>query len=751
MHSSLRTAALAAAALAIAAPTALGASEERSEVAVKRGDRTVGGLPSSAKPIFSRREIRTLERRARELGRPVPDLSRWYRLPARPRDEAEREASRIRREQGDHAHVIEPPAPPPVDEMCKLPPRGGWPDFWPEKPSPSLVPFQDYRSGLGFPQAPHVDGDGVELATIEYAWSPDHESIAHHGLEAPYFPFWWSHGDAVLSMLGGSAEAGAVRGLVPEAELRPRSPFVSTGFDLAATIVSTAADLGVGDVLLIEQQAWVSVYPEQGILGPVELDPTTRDAIEAAVAAGVTVVEPAGNNVNGGLNLEDLGLEGDSGALIVSAGGSPQHDDHGHRAGFSNYGERIDFHAQGEALVTAGYGDLTPGLLQQRAYSACFGGTSGAAAIIAAAAAGVQGEARRNGLPPLTPEELRQRLKVGALPQHDPAADGLIGPQPWLPAAADFIAPGPPVLQAPSDGAALAGPTVELRWQSDEAPGGSERLPDVVTLDGVEVGQVPPGVGFLEVSAGPGAHAWSVRSSDAAGNTSLRTAGFTVGATSTGQGNGTIPQAPSSPTPPKPTPKPGEREPNEALGTNTTKKLGRALPAARGVRASWNRRTGRLVLRFRNLAPRAVVRASGKRVKVRRSMAIVRRTRPGQLRVTVRAQARGAVRYTPKTFRVRAGKVRPAAKSIRSSWNRREQRLTLHLRNLAPRAVVRVSGKRVKVRQGTAIVRHARPGSVTVTVRARARGAMSYRPKTFRVKVGKTPKTPNSGTVAPAR
>ena len=32
------------------------------------------------------------------------------------------------------------------------------------------------------------------------------------------------------------------------------------------------------------------------ILGPVEMDPAVRDAIEAAVASGITVVEPAGNN-----------------------------------------------------------------------------------------------------------------------------------------------------------------------------------------------------------------------------------------------------------------------------------------------------------------------------------------------------------------------------------------------------------------------------------------------------------------------
>ena len=505
-------------------------------------------------------------------------------------------------------------------------------------------------------------------------------------------------------------------------------------------------------MLLIEQQAWVPAYGEQDILGPVEIDPAARAAIEAVVASGVTVVQPAGNNVGGGLNLADLGLEGDSGALIVAAGGAPQHDDEGHRAGFSNYGERVDFHAQGEALVAAGYGDLTPDMPIERQYSACFGGTSGAAAIIAAAAAGVQGAAIDSGRGPLTPEQLRRRLAVGALSQHKPKDDGRIGPQPWIPAAADFQAPGRPGLLPPGP-AGGGSQGVELRWTSDPDADGSTRLPDEVKVNGHRVGYVPAGHGRVTTSPGSGQHTWSVRSSDAAGNASESRGSFTVV-------GGTIVPTPDTDSV---TPRTGgttggtEAEGGEAPPGNGGSEFGSgdqeangvpSRPAATRVRSSWNRRKGRLVLRFTNLAPRAVVRVAGKRVKVRRGRAVVRRSRPGSLKVTIRARRRGSVSYRPMTFRVQVGKVRPAARGVRSSWNPNGGRLTLRFRKLAPNAVVRVAGKRVKVRRGRAVVRLARPGRVLVTVRAKARGAVSYRAMTFRVRAGTSPATSGGDTGA---
>jgi hypothetical protein len=91
------------------------------------------------------------------------------------------------------------------------------------------------------------------------------------------------------------------------------------------------------------------------------------------------------------------------------------------------------------------------------------------------------------------------------------------------PAAPELVA------QAPGD-QVPAGP-VTLRWNSaaDDAPGGSGRGDDVVSIDGAEVARVPAGVGTVTVTLGEGTHAWSVRSLDLVGNASEATGQVAVG------------------------------------------------------------------------------------------------------------------------------------------------------------------------------------------------------------------------------
>jgi hypothetical protein len=76
---------------------------------------------------------------------------------------------------------------------------------------------------------------------------------------------------------------------------------------------------------------------------------------------------------------------------------------------WSNYGSRIDCYAWGENIVTTGYGDLYRGTDDNSAYTNTFGGTSGAAAIIAGTALIVQGK-RQATTGRLSPAQMRDVL-----------------------------------------------------------------------------------------------------------------------------------------------------------------------------------------------------------------------------------------------------------------------------------------------------------------------------------------------------
>ena len=223
------------------------------------------------------------------------------------------------------------PAPPPA--TCRVAPSpAGWDDYRDDPASKDLTPFQDYREALGM--GPGTRGDGVTLADVEYDWRAKHVELAGRGLPAPpanTLPGSYradEHGTAVLGMLGGSPDGQGVTGLVAGAEIRPFSPYASGSYDPAAAIAAAAAGLRPGDVLLIELQAQLR---PGGPYVPIESVNTpehpVRAAIANAVAAGIVVVEPAGN---GNVDLGTTGIEwlsgpdgrGFTGALIVGAGGS---------------------------------------------------------------------------------------------------------------------------------------------------------------------------------------------------------------------------------------------------------------------------------------------------------------------------------------------------------------------------------------------------------------------------------------------
>ena len=182
------------------------------------------------------------------------------------------------------------------------------------------------------------------------------------------------------------------------------SQWFGSHFNTAEAIAAAIEQMQSGDVLLIETTA-----PPDPQLGwvPVEVQPLMFDLIKMATSIGITVLEPAGNNLiakedgtvaGKGSNLDAfVNSDGkfvlnraspdfkDSGAIMVGAASS---DVPHERLDFSNFGSRVDCYAWGQHIATCG-GDIPfdPNEASpQKTYTLNFGGTSGATAIVAGAA-----------------------------------------------------------------------------------------------------------------------------------------------------------------------------------------------------------------------------------------------------------------------------------------------------------------------------------------------------------------------------
>jgi subtilase family protein len=491
--------------LAAAAAVGAAASAQAAPVSVRLAPgASTADLPAGARPLVPPAVAARLAARAALLGNPAPDLRRWYALP--------------------QTGPVPPAAPPPA--ACRLAPIVGA-----AGPTPDLSPFEDDLPGMGLlALGAEGIGAGVRIGDVEYDWLTGHEDLAARTLPAAPAqpPGNDDHGTAVLSILGAAADGRGVTGLAPAAALRPRSPYsdVPAGRQLdadtvAATIATLAAGLGPGDVLLVEQQAYAD--PAFSLLGPVELRPAVRDAIAAAVASGVTVVEPAGNGSDGstGYDVGALGVTGDSGAIIVGAGTSePGQAGDRVREPYSNFGPRVNLQGYGEAVVAAGYGDLWSGDGDHlRRYTACFSGTSSASATVAGAAAALQGAARLRTGAFLRPSQVRQRLVATGQPQVGAEA-GAIGPRPDVAAA---VPPAAPVL-APLPTAVIGPGPLGVAWSTSPLPTG--RPADQVLLDGRDSGAVvAPGAAQATIpSLTGGAHAIRVRAQDGFGVSALSAA-----------------------------------------------------------------------------------------------------------------------------------------------------------------------------------------------------------------------------------
>ncbi|MCA9758041.1 MAG: S8 family serine peptidase [Candidatus Eisenbacteria bacterium] len=311
----------------------------------------------------------------------------------------------------------------------------------------------DFRHGQGYLRAapegvgatevwsyPGGRGASVRIVDVEGDWN-----WQHRDLPSPLFtygtsiPAWRNHGTAVLGQLVGRDDGHGIVGVCPDAEVGSVS-FLDLG--VAAAIDLAASSVREGDIVLIELHAPGPAAPEgPGQFGylPMEFWQDCFDAIEVATANGRIVVEAAGN---GSQNLDDpryLGLFDrsvrDSGAILVGAG-TPW----GFEAEwFTNRGSRIDLHGWGSAIVSTGYGTLWGGEREQDWYTAGFGGTSGAAPIVAGSAAILQSMSRSLWGVSLDPRLLRDTLVATGTP---PGSGEAIGARPDLVQARELLVQG---------------------------------------------------------------------------------------------------------------------------------------------------------------------------------------------------------------------------------------------------------------------------------------------------------------------
>lgn len=337
-----------------------------------------------------------------------------------------------------------------------------------EPPVPDYEPAQGYLfpasstpAGIDAQYAwtvPGGDGTGITICDVEYCWNDNHDDLTKaQGRQINSFvqdPGWGpDHGTAVLGEMisDDNAPNWGTKGICHGASVYLSGSYFGVpapSWNPAGAIAVALGYLQAGDILLLEQQ-WDYNYPT-GEYVPVEWWLSTRPspqfanavyvAIQTAIANGVYVVEAGGN---GGINTGLLTWLGDSGAIIVGAGGAypggvyPEGDRE--RLSFSSYGPRFNLQGWGEDVVTTGYGDLYNLEGADRLYTSVFDGTSSASPIVAGAVACCAGVQRASiSMTPLTPLAMRALLVNSGTPQVF-GPPGRIGPRPNLMQAIQWL------------------------------------------------------------------------------------------------------------------------------------------------------------------------------------------------------------------------------------------------------------------------------------------------------------------------
>ncbi|MBI3653324.1 MAG: S8 family serine peptidase [Acidobacteria bacterium] len=327
--------------------------------------------------------------------------------------------------------------------------------------SQDLTPLQGYLeaapTGMDVRYAWTLDGghgENVRIIDIEVGWNLSHSDLLTatanpfvfvEGID-PQPQFNRDHGAAVLGEMVAANDGRGITGIAYGAPLGLINPLTTAN---TLPKIAEALDLAIrqlrpGDIIVIEDQSAKGPHLDpatgRGLL-PIEYEQDIFEAIKRATNAGLIVIEPAGN---GSENLDDEIYQGrfsrahDSGAIIVGAGYVPANFSNDgadrSRTDESNYGVRVDVQGWGRGIATCGYGDIRLGSGENNFYTAKFGGTSGASAMLAGVAAVLQSIVKQRGLAPLTAAQMRRLLASTGTPQTG-NNNKPIGPRPDLRAA----------------------------------------------------------------------------------------------------------------------------------------------------------------------------------------------------------------------------------------------------------------------------------------------------------------------------
>ncbi len=386
-------------------------------------------------------------------GPDAPDLTRWYRIVAKPGTNIPTFRAALRA----------------LDSMAYV---ENAPDH--QTPPPAATPSFESQQGYLDPATGGMDarfawtlpggnGQGITIFDVEYAWNQSHEDLAAAAAApvlmnagdsiASLVTGFSYHGTNVLGVLAGSNNGLGVTGMAWGASLALAPEYTTNLAGNRANAILLAVNAGqAGDVILLEMQQEACGGSN---FGPAEYEQAVFDATTTAVANGFVVVAAAGN---GSVNLDASGCGGrfdrsvrDSGAILVGAGNPPSSASDLQRMTSSSYGARVDVQGWGTGVVTTGPAGGSPGDLYTNVddptnpnfwYRSAFDGTSSSSATVAGASAALQGFFKARFGTTLTSFQMRNLLRQTGTPQNTTTA-GQIGPRPNLRAAIEGLTQGP--------------------------------------------------------------------------------------------------------------------------------------------------------------------------------------------------------------------------------------------------------------------------------------------------------------------